>query len=88
MKEYRDLLRKGFVLTKNHCPKCKKILLRDPITNLEFCPICGYKESEKEILEKTKLTILRSLKEEKDIEKIYKALRSLYLIEKLLKSSR
>ena len=83
MKEYAYYLRKGYILTKEHCPKCGKLLLKDPKTGLKFCIFCGYKEEKESILDKVEEYLLGKLAEEKDIEKLYKILKSLYLVSKL-----
>jgi len=88
MKAYKEFLKKGYILTSKTCPKCKRILLRDPKTNLEFCPECGYKESEKEILEKLKWKVLKLLENEKDLDNMYKGVKTVYFLEKILKSFR
>ena len=85
MKEYAEYLRKGYILSKDHCPKCSKLLLRDPKTLLSFCIFCGYKEDYLTILNRVEEYLLGILNKERDINKILNILKAIYLIRKLKK---
>ena len=85
MKEYADYLRVGYILSKSHCPKCGKLLLRDPKTQLSFCIFCDYKEDYSIVLSRVEEYLLGSLNKEKDTNNILNILRALYLIKKLKK---
>jgi|GEM_PF-5542536 len=81
--KYYEFLRKGYILTKDICPKCKNILLKNPNTGLKFCPSCNYEETLEEYLDKIKFELIKNLKKEKDIKNIYLVLKSIYIIEKI-----
>ncbi|BFI73235.1 hypothetical protein YN1_2220 [Nanoarchaeota archaeon] len=83
IEKYKEYLKKGYILTKDTCPVCNNILLKDSRTGLEICINCGYKKDNDDILMEKEGYLLSELQKERDIDKIYKILKSLYLIKKL-----
>ena len=80
-----ELLRKGYILTSELCPKCKKPLFKNPKTGTLLCVNCKYKKlSEREILKNLYEKILEKIGNVEP-ENSYKLLKSLYLLKKLLK---
>ncbi len=71
-----DLLKRGYVLTSEKCPKCGAPLLRDPKTGLKVCSVCDYEESEITLIENKIRELFQQLSSEKNPKEIYYIVRS------------
>lgn len=78
--------KKGYSITKEICPKCKNLLLREPNGLYLICVNCGYREKDINLLNSIYKKILDKLNESNNLRDIYFGLKSLYLLEKIKKN--